>query len=124
MAKVTAEWEDWSAEGDTQEEALEYLLERVEMDVRDLAQFEEVKVFEVEMNFGTVGVLAASEPEARNNAKQQFNRKLRRAREGSDLNQDARDILTDLYFQCDDIYEAGRDTYEIDRDGYWNEGEL
>lgn len=124
MARVTASWEDWEAEGDTEHEAIEYLIERVTMDVREGAEIEELDVYEVETSRGTVGVLASHRGEAEDLAQKELRDKLSQAREGSDLNQAARDLFNDYPIKAQVQGKANRNTYEIDNEGRWNEGEL
>lgn len=109
---------------ENRQQAFRDFVQDIRAEIDASAEFTEYEVYEVQTSRGSMGVLAASEREARRNAEKEFNRKIERAREGSDLNQAARDLLTDMTPDIKVIGPSDRTTYEVNEDGEWDEGEI
>lgn len=89
--------------------------------------YETLAVYEMELNYGgvTVGVLATSEREAENTARQFVEQQKERAMEAVGHSDDtARTLLQDLRTDVTSQGQANRSTYEVDRNAHWCEGEL
>lgn len=106
---------------DAEGKALAKLRERFEHTVST----GQIEVYKVTFHDNTnARVLASTMAEARNNAEEWIIGKFERAREGSDLNQDARDIFNDLNPGVKDVANTDDRHYEINRRGRWEEGSI